>query len=55
MRPVYVQALVYADNIAVIAKNKEELQNAVTKGASDVRDRVMRINVYKSKVMVTAR
>ena len=49
MRSVYVQALVYADNIALIVKSKEELQNAVTEWVSAIRDRR-----DESKVMVIA-
>ena len=52
MRPIYVQSLIYADDIALIVSNKEELQKAVTEWASAMKDRGIRINVKKSKVMV---
>ena len=51
MRPVYVQSLIYADDIALIVSN-EELQQAVTEWASAINDRGTRINVKKRKVMV---
>ena len=36
----------------MIVSNKEELRKAVTEWASAVKDRGMRINVKKNKVMV---
>jgi retron-type reverse transcriptase len=52
MTPIYVQSLIYADEIALIVSNKEELQKAVTEWASAIEGRGIRINVKKSKVMV---
>ena len=52
MRPIHVQSLIYADDIALIVSNTEELQKVVTEWASAIQDRGMRINVKKSKVMV---
>ena len=39
MRPVYVQSLIYADDIVLIVSNEEELQKAVTEWASAINDR----------------
>jgi hypothetical protein len=44
MRPIYVQSLIYAYDIALIVSNKE-LQKTVTEWASAIKDRGMRINV----------
>lgn len=45
---------VYADDIVLMAKSKQELQNEVTEWASAIRDNGMRINVQKRKVIVLA-
>ena len=49
MRPVYVQALAYDDDISIIAENTEEMENAVTKWASAIKDQVMGFYMKKSK------
>lgn len=51
MRPVVTQALVYADDIVLIANNAEELQTSVTEWASTFKDKGMQLNTSKSKVM----
>jgi hypothetical protein len=51
MPPVYIQALVYANNLAITAHNKGELQRAVTEWASACRERGMEINICNSKTM----
>ena len=43
MKPVYVQVLVFADDIVLIEKTKEELQCALTQWSCAIRDRGMRI------------
>jgi hypothetical protein len=52
MRPVYVHSLIYADDMALIVSNEDELQKAIIEWTSAINDRGMRINVKKSKVMV---
>jgi hypothetical protein len=51
MPPVHIQALVYANNIAIMANKKGELQRAVTEWASACRETGMEINISKSKTM----
>jgi hypothetical protein len=55
MPPVYIQAFVYANNLAIMANYKGELQRAVTKWASACRERGMEINISNSKTMHIAK
>ena len=51
MQPIYTQALLYADDVVLIADTKEELQNAVTVWADEIKNKGMTLNVSKSKWM----
>jgi len=51
MPPVYIQALVYANNLAIMVNNKGELQRAVTEWASARSERGMEINISNCKRM----
>lgn len=51
MRPIYVQSLVYADDIVILAGKEEQLQEALTEWAHAFQDRGMEVNVSKTKVM----
>jgi hypothetical protein len=50
MRPVYCQALLYADDIVLIADLEEKLQGAVTEWTEILRQKRMAVNEMKSKV-----
>ena len=52
---MYVRALINGDNIPPTVKSKKDVYNAVTELSSTVRDRGVRINVGKSKIMVMTR
>ena len=47
--------MVYADYIALIMMSKEEHWNAVTEWVSATREKGLRININKSKVIVIAK
>ena len=51
MQPIYTQALLYADDVVLIADTKEELQNVVTVWADEIKNKGMTLNVSKSKWM----
>ena len=51
MREINIQAQVYADDIILIAKNKQDLQLAVAEWAGSLEERGMKVNCKKSKVM----
>ena len=51
MQPIYVQALLYADDIVLITETKEELQNSINKWAEEITKTGMTLNIGKSKVM----
>jgi hypothetical protein len=51
MRPVYCQALLYADDIVLIADSEEKLRGAVIEWTEILRGKGMAVNDMKSKVM----
>lgn len=51
LRPIYLQSLIYADDIVLINNNVEDLQNAVIEWASTLEERGMAVNISKSKIM----
>jgi hypothetical protein len=51
MRPVYCQALLYADDIVLIADSEEKLRGAVIEWTEILRGKGMAVNEKKSKVM----
>jgi hypothetical protein len=51
LRPVLIQALVYADDILLISDKQEYLQNAVIEWGSTFRERGLEINTAKNKIM----
>ena len=55
MKPVYAQALVYADNIVLISDTENKLQTAMTEWTETLSERGMRVNMKKSQVMMVAR
>lgn len=55
MEPVWVQNLLFADDIALIADTKEKLQNLVTEWTEELEERGMEVNRKKSKVMKFSR
>ena len=55
MRPVHLQALVYADDILLISNNTRNLQQAIIEWVSTLEERGMKINTSKSKVMKVGR
>jgi hypothetical protein len=55
MRPVYCQALLYADDIVLIADSEEKLQEAVIEWTEILRGKGMTVNDMKSKVMRVCR
>jgi hypothetical protein len=50
LRPVYVQTLVYADDVVLIANTERDLQVSVTEWASTFSKRGFEVNIHKSKV-----
>jgi hypothetical protein len=55
MRSVYCQALLYADDIVLIADSEEKLQGAVIEWTEIPRGKAMAVNEMKSKVMRVCR
>ncbi|XP_039276101.1 uncharacterized protein LOC120349670 [Nilaparvata lugens] len=55
MRPIGARALLYADDIVLIADTQQKLQQSVTEWAEELKRRGMIMNVSKSKVMVVSR
>ena len=51
LRPIYLQSLIYADDIVLINSNVAGLQNAVIEWASTLEERGMEVNIGKSKLM----
>jgi hypothetical protein len=51
LRPVLIQALVYADDVLLISDKKEHLQNAVIEWGSTFTERGFERNTAKSKIM----
>ena len=51
LRPVYLQSLLYADDIVLIADTQERLQHAVNEWYEELRRKGMEINIDKSKTM----
>lgn len=51
MRPVFIQTLLYADDIALIADTPEKLQQGIMEWYEELRRKGMEINIEKSKVM----
>lgn len=45
-------SVINADDIVLIAKNRKELQNAITKCAGTIKNRIMKTNVDASKATV---
>jgi hypothetical protein len=55
LRPVQCQAMIYADDILLIADSCRKLQQAVTEWSETLKERGMTVNKAKSQVMVVAR
>jgi hypothetical protein len=55
MQPVYTQALVYADDIVLIANTAAKLQQAVTEWTETLKEKGMSVNTAKTKVMQVGR
>lgn len=55
MKPVYCQALIYADDILLISDTKIKLQKAIIEWTETLKERGMTVNTKKSKVMMVAR
>jgi hypothetical protein len=55
MRPVYCQALLYADDIVLIADSEQKLQGAVIEWTEILRGKGMAVNEMRSKVMRVCR
>jgi hypothetical protein len=55
MKPVYCQALQYADDIALITDSEEKLKEAVIEWTEILRGKGMAVNDMKSKVMRVCR
>ena len=51
LRPVFFQALVYADEVLLISDKKEHLQNVVIEWESTFRERGLEINTAKCKII----
>jgi hypothetical protein len=51
LRPLLIQALVYADDVLLISDKKEHLQNVVIEWESTFQDRRLEINTAKSKLI----
>ena len=55
MRPIYCQALVYADDILLIAESEHKLQQAVTEWTEILSNKGLIVNTNKSKIMQMAK
>lgn len=55
LRPIYCQALAYADDLVLIADTEHKLQQAVIEWVETLKERGMRLNYNKTKVMMIAR
>jgi hypothetical protein len=55
MRPVYSQALLYTDDIVLIADSEEKLQETVIEWTEILRGKGMAVNEMKSKMMRVCR
>jgi hypothetical protein len=51
LRPTYIQVLMCADDILIIANSEAELQRAVIEWASACTEREIEINASKSKML----
>ena len=52
LRPIYAQALLFADDILLIADTEQKLQNMITEWARYIESKGMALNPYRSKVPV---
>lgn len=55
MRHIYAQALLFADDILLIADSEEKLQQMVTEWTRWIESKGMSLNPKKSKVMVISK
>ena len=55
MRPIYLQSLIYADDITLIAESEEQLQYSLGEWPMALEQRGMFMNCKKSKVLEITR
>lgn len=51
MQPVYIQNLIYADDIIIIAENTDQLQRALNIWNEEIQTAKLTVNIQKTKVM----